>query len=100
MILAFNILHLLEDVPQAMQRISELLVPGGYLISTTPCMGETLVLLRFFISLAGKMGIIPQIVFFKISELEGSMTGENFQISEAENLSENPPHRLIVAKKL
>ncbi|MCZ7372206.1 MAG: class I SAM-dependent methyltransferase [Candidatus Methanoperedens sp.] len=39
-ILVFYILHLLEDTPKVMQRINELLKPGGMIISATPCMGE------------------------------------------------------------
>jgi 2-polyprenyl-3-methyl-5-hydroxy-6-metoxy-1,4-benzoquinol methylase len=39
-ILAFNILHFLEDHRQALQRITELLKPGGLCISLTPCLRE------------------------------------------------------------
>jgi SAM-dependent methyltransferase len=36
-VLAFNILHLLEDAPQALRRIGEMLRPGVLLVSVTPC---------------------------------------------------------------
>jgi 2-polyprenyl-3-methyl-5-hydroxy-6-metoxy-1,4-benzoquinol methylase len=46
-ILAFNILHALEDNRQAMQRITELLKPGGLFISTTPCLKEKMMFLNY-----------------------------------------------------
>jgi 2-polyprenyl-3-methyl-5-hydroxy-6-metoxy-1,4-benzoquinol methylase len=39
-ILAFNILHLKQDVDKVLDRIKELLAPGGLLISKTVCAGE------------------------------------------------------------
>ncbi len=39
-ILAFNILHAIKSNKQSIQRISELLKPGGLFISTTPCLKE------------------------------------------------------------
>ena len=38
-ILAFNILHFLEDTQKVMTRINELLKPKGLIISVTPCLG-------------------------------------------------------------
>jgi len=40
-ILAFGILHLLKNLPQALQRINELLKPGGWFISSTACIGDS-----------------------------------------------------------
>ena len=40
-ILAFNILHLLDDSQKVMQRISELLKPGGLFISAPGCLSST-----------------------------------------------------------
>ena len=99
-ILAFNILHLLEDAQNVIQRISELLIPGGLLVSATPCLGQSKTFLRILLFLATKVRIVPYIGFFKISELEGLITKENFQIVEYELLSESPPHYFIVARKL
>ncbi|MFC1959767.1 class I SAM-dependent methyltransferase [Chloroflexota bacterium] len=99
-ILAFNILHLLEDAPHDIQRISDLLLPGGLFISTTPCLGQSMIFWRILLPLAVKMRITPYIGFFKAAELEALLTKENFQIVESESLSANPPDQFIVARKL
>jgi 2-polyprenyl-3-methyl-5-hydroxy-6-metoxy-1,4-benzoquinol methylase len=39
-ILAFHVLHLLEDTQEVVQRMHELLKPGGLFVSATACMGE------------------------------------------------------------
>ena len=39
-VVAFNIFHLLDDVPKVLARLNDLLPTGGLLISQTPCLGE------------------------------------------------------------
>lgn len=97
-ILVFYILHLLEDTPKVMQRINELLKPGGLIISATPCMGEK-TFLNILLSLVSKIGLIPKIRSFKISELEDSIANVNFEIVETECLNQNSPEYFIVTKK-
>jgi 2-polyprenyl-3-methyl-5-hydroxy-6-metoxy-1,4-benzoquinol methylase len=98
-IIVFNVLHLLEDSQKAIQRIYELLKPGGLIISATPCMGEKPVLNSLF-SIGGKIGITPKIKSFKISGLEHSFIKEKFKIIETGCLKQNSPQYLIIAKKL
>ena len=93
-VLAFNLLHLLEDTEKVVQKIDEILKPGGRFISATPCMKEH-VLLRiagFFISIFG----ILYLRKFKISELK-KLISIRFDIVEIKKLSQH--HILIVAKK-
>lgn len=99
-ILAFNILHLLEDTRGVVQRISELLKPGGLFISATPCMGEKKSLLSGMFFLLSKTGIAPYIRFPTFSELEGLIAGGDLQIIETRDLHQTPPNYFIVAKKM
>ncbi|MBK7120872.1 MAG: methyltransferase domain-containing protein [Comamonadaceae bacterium] len=39
-VLAFNVLHLLDDLDAATARCARVLKPGGWLISKTPCLRE------------------------------------------------------------
>jgi len=98
-ILVFYILHLLEDTQLVMQRIYELLKPGGLIISVTPCMGER-TYFKSILSIASKIGIIPKIKSFKISELKHSITKGNFEIGETECLHHKSQQYFIVAKKM
>jgi len=40
-ILASQVLHVLSNKHEALRRIHELVKPGGWFVSTTPCMGES-----------------------------------------------------------
>lgn len=100
-ILAFRVLHVLEDVQAVMHRINELLKPGGVFVSVTACMGGKWAFLKALLFLLGKIGLMPQhINLFGLPELEELMTRENLQIVECEDLGERPPHYFIVAKKV
>jgi len=98
-ILAFYILHLLEDTPKVMQRINELLKRGGLIISVTPCMGEK-PFLSSVLSLVSKIGLVPSIRSFRISELQDSIASGNFEIVETECLAQSSQEYFIVAKKV
>jgi 2-polyprenyl-3-methyl-5-hydroxy-6-metoxy-1,4-benzoquinol methylase len=104
-ILVFNILHLLEDNRQAMQRIAELLKPGGLFISITPCLKEKMRFLNkfelsFFLLLI-KIGLFPNILTrFKFSELEDLMANGKLQIIETEKIYHRMSSYFIVAKKI
>jgi 2-polyprenyl-3-methyl-5-hydroxy-6-metoxy-1,4-benzoquinol methylase len=102
-ILALNILLHLEDTPKEIQRINELLKPGGLIISVTACMGEkknfSSKLLFFGVFFLVKTRILPNIRFFKVSELEESITNGYFQIVESKSLNHGPTIYFIAAKK-
>jgi 2-polyprenyl-3-methyl-5-hydroxy-6-metoxy-1,4-benzoquinol methylase len=98
-ILAFYILHLLKDTQKTIQRINDLLKPGGLLISIIPCIGEK-IFLNISLSLLSIIGLTPDIKSFKANELEDIITNGNFQTIENENLHQGMPQCFIVAKKI
>lgn len=99
-VLALDILHLVEDAPAVVKRINELLKPGGMLITATACMGEAYSFISALISLLIKIGLVPEIRYFKNSELKDLITKCNFNIVEAESLNKNNTEYFIAAKKI
>ena len=98
-ILAFNILHYIEDIPEVMLRINDLLKPGGLFISATACLGERKTFLSMMMFFLTKIGVVPRMNFFRISELENLITNGNFAIVDRERLS-RLPDCFIVSKKI
>jgi 2-polyprenyl-3-methyl-5-hydroxy-6-metoxy-1,4-benzoquinol methylase len=98
-ILAFYILHLLQDTKKTIQRINDLLKPGGYVISIIPCIGEK-IFLNILLSILSKIGLIPDIKSFKANELEDIIANGNFQTIENERLHQGIPQYFIAAKKI
>jgi 2-polyprenyl-3-methyl-5-hydroxy-6-metoxy-1,4-benzoquinol methylase len=99
-IMAFRILHMLEDTPAVMLRINELLKPGAVFISVTTCMGSYKVFLSIIASLLKKVGVVPHINWFKLSDLQRVITGGGLQIIECEKMDDKVPNYCIVARKL
>ncbi|OGO38072.1 MAG: hypothetical protein A2W35_21795 [Chloroflexi bacterium RBG_16_57_11] len=102
-VMAFNILHLLEDARQAVQRINQLLKPGGLFISSTPCLGEKKSFVNHLLSplfmVPSRMGIIPTVKLFRISELESLITQGNFQMVETKKFIGGMTDYFIVTRK-
>jgi 2-polyprenyl-3-methyl-5-hydroxy-6-metoxy-1,4-benzoquinol methylase len=98
-VLAFYVFHLLDDSLKVLQRMNELLKPGGLIISVTPCLGEKPIL-NSLLSIGSKIGITPKITSFKISELEQLFKKENFEIVETDCMKLNSPQYLLIAKKI
>lgn len=98
-VLGFNILYFLRDIQKTLNRIYDVLIPGGVFISATDCLGEQRTIRSFLTSCLSKIGIIPYMHMLKISELENLIREGNFDIIEAENLYTQPPNYFIVAKK-
>jgi len=99
-VLAFNLLHLIEDLPAAVRRVRELLKPGGMFVSKTVCLGEQTRLWRVVIAAARLVGIAPPVHCLRIAELEGIITSAGFEIVETGCFPASPPSRFVVAKKL
>ena len=98
-VMAFNFLHLLEDIPGAVRRLDELLRPGGLFISKTVCLAEQSRLWRVVLAVIRPLGFAPYVQCLKVSELEDIITSTDFEIIEAGFYPPSPPNRYIVARK-
>lgn len=103
-IIAYGILHLLEDSQKVIQRIYELLVPGGLFISTTACFKDKMAFktrLEFTTYLFMKrVGIFPlHLNMFTTSDLEQLISSQNFNIVKAEKMYSGMTIGFIVAEK-
>ena len=102
-VLALNLIHLLEDTPAAMKRISELVKPGGMFISKTVCKPGKGTPLKFrlmllILPIMQLLGKAPFVKLMDIAELERHITDAGFKIIETGTYP--PPSRFIVAKKI
>ena len=99
-VVAFNILHLSEDMQAVIRRINQLLKPEGLLISSTPCLGKRPSLSGMFESLVSNLGIVPNLNRPTFSELENNIQNNGFQIIEVEKPEPRSHNHFLVAQKL
>ncbi len=90
-IIAFSIIHLLEDCEKVIQRIYELLKPGGLLISETACFNDRMnfkTRLEFTAYRSMKLlKIFPlHLNMFKTADVEQLISMQNFNILKTEKL--------------
>jgi 2-polyprenyl-3-methyl-5-hydroxy-6-metoxy-1,4-benzoquinol methylase len=98
-VLAFNVLHLQQDVNKVLQRINELLMPGGLLISKTVCAGEKFSLVTFLMKPFSKLGILPYINCFSLAQLQASISQNQLKIVETKDNYEGSMEYFVVAQK-
>jgi len=104
-IIAYGIIHLLEDCEKVIQKIHELLKPGELFISTTACIKDKMAFKNsvvFALYLFMKwLGIFPlHLNMFKSVDVERLIENQNFQIVESEKIFHGITVIFIVAKKL
>ncbi|MEM0943032.1 MAG: class I SAM-dependent methyltransferase [Pseudomonadota bacterium] len=101
-VLAFNLLHLVEDRAGALRRISDLLKPNGFFISKTVCTPGKgsplwLRLIPYAVPFLQMIGKAPYVKFMGVEAWEALLTSHGFEIVEARDRP--PPSRYIVARK-
>ena len=100
-VLAFSLLHLVEDLPAVLARINKLLPTGGLLISETPCFGERGLPCKLFVGFAQLVKLAPPIHSLTAPELEEAVAGANFDITESKEWdSKNAVHWIVAKKRL
>ena len=98
-ILAFNVLHYIEDMPSLIERINTLLKPDGVFISSTACLKEKRSLIGYLVLLLTKIGMMPKIFFYRKKELEALITKGNFDIIKSKKLSKLPEYFIVTRKR-
>lgn len=100
-VLAFNVLHLMTNLPAQLQRVNALLRPGGWFISKSVCLAEHTQLWRIPIAIAKLVGIAPPVECLTFKALEEDISRAGFDIIETGVFSTSlPPSRFVVAKKI
>lgn len=80
-VLAFNVLHLVQDLDGTLAHLHAVLKPGGLLISKTPCLAEMNPLIRRVMIPAMQMiGKAPHVLSFTSGELAGALRRNGFEI--------------------
>jgi 2-polyprenyl-3-methyl-5-hydroxy-6-metoxy-1,4-benzoquinol methylase len=100
-VLAFNLLHLVPDLPTTLAEARGLLKPGGYLITKTPCLGGSRwVALWPVVGALRLVGKAPPLRFVSPRRLEAMIEAAGFGIEERGDYPRNPPSRFVVARRL
>ncbi|MEO0996849.1 MAG: methyltransferase domain-containing protein [Pseudomonadota bacterium] len=81
-ILAHSILHLLADPERVLRQLRRMLKPGGLLISSTACIGDTFPLLRYVAPAGRAVGLLPRVNVFREDDFMQWFSRTGFAIEE------------------
>ena len=95
----YSLIHLLNDVPATLARLRDLLVPGGDLLTETPCLGDWNIVWRILVKLAMLVGMAPPVLSLKAAELESMIANAGFEILESRVYNPKSGLRCILARK-
>ena len=98
-VIAMNLLHLLEAVPQELQRLHALVRPGGLFISKTPCLGDQGLALRLVIPVLQAVGAAPRVSFVSERSLTADIVAVGFAVEETGMYPLKSRSLFVVARK-
>jgi hypothetical protein len=101
-VLGFNYLHMVRNLQATLCRIHALLVPGGLLISKTPCLEDMGPLIsQVLLPSLRAIGMAPHVSVFSQAEFCARVSAAGFEILAVENhATKGNDHRpCIVARK-
>ena len=78
-VLGLSILHLLADRETAISKVYRMLKPGGVFVSSTPCIGDMMPLLRLVIPVGRFLRLFPPVQVFSAAELKASFEKSGFE---------------------
>ncbi len=79
-VLALSILHLLENKEEVIAKVYKMLKPGGIIVTSTVCLGDTMKFIKFVVPIGKFFGFMPLVKVFTKKELEACLTDAGFEI--------------------
>ena len=98
-ICAFSLLHLIEDVPNVLDRVREQLKPGGLFMSKTECLKNRSVMVRALVPVLTAMGIAPRVTFLSAGDLRRLLRAAGFEIEQTAYFGAKRTNPFIVARR-
>ncbi len=79
-VLGLSILHLVENKDEVIAKVHRILKPGGFFVTSTACLGDTMKFFKIIAPLGKFLGLMPLVKVFTTKELEASLTEAGFNI--------------------
>lgn len=95
-VLGLSILHLLDNKEEAISKVHKMLKPGGIFITSTPCLGNFMKILEFFLPIGRIFGL--RLNAFTTKELEDSLKEAGFKIDYQMQSNEGKVEFIIATK--
>ncbi len=99
-VMAFHVMHFYIDINTIINRIYELLRPGGIFISETGCLADRGKFLGSALKTAGAVGFLPRMSIHSDRQLQAAIKNAGFEILDKTKYSKDPDAEFTyIAKK-
>jgi len=98
-VMAHNILHLLDDKERAIADIHTMLKPGGVFVTSTACIGDMMLPLRLIIPVGRFLRLFPPVKVFSVAELKDALENAGFEIDYEWQPKKSAPAFIICRKR-
>ncbi|MEM7596781.1 MAG: class I SAM-dependent methyltransferase [Pseudomonadota bacterium] len=88
-VMAFSLLHLVQDLPATLQALHDQLRPGGLFLSKTTCLAEANLAIRVMVKVMRLVGYAPHVLFLTQSELKQALRDAGFEIEEVQHFGKD-----------
>lgn len=99
-VMAFSVLHLVDDLPQTLRAIHNQLRPGGLFLSKTVCLGEGNLAIRLFVRTLRAVGLAPPVLFLSTAELREALMTAGFDVEDCRHFGKGLLNPFFVARRL
>ncbi|MGJ8616733.1 MAG: class I SAM-dependent methyltransferase [Sulfitobacter sp.] len=80
MVLALSVLHLVQDHKATLAKMHALLKPGGYLVSSTVCLGDAMPAFKWVSKPAHALGLLPYLTYLGKDTLLSDIKAAGFTV--------------------
>lgn len=98
-VMAFYVLHFIEDIDGFIRRIHGLLKPNGLFILETACLAEKSKMAGKLLRVAGKLGFLPLINLLTTRQIEQALEQGGFRIVDKTRFSAANDEYTLIARK-
>ena len=98
-VLAFSLLHLVDDLSTVLEQIRDQLRPGGLFISKTPCLKDAAFPLRPVVFVMRLLGRAPRVTFLSRRDLVQAIETAGFEIRSSTYFDARRMSPFVVAQR-
>ncbi len=99
MVLGLSILHLLDNLDETLKTVHQILKPGGFFVTSTPCLADNMFYLKLIIPLMRLFKLAPKVYFLKRGILEKKLENLGFETEYRWSPPKNPSTLFLIARK-
>ncbi|NKC00728.1 MAG: methyltransferase domain-containing protein [Pseudomonadales bacterium] len=100
-VLGLNVIHLLPNRQEVIAEVARILKPGGVFVSSSVCVGNSLLrFIKFVVPIGKLFGLMPDLYIFTENELSAEIESAGFSLESQWHHGKNGIAVFIIARKL